>query len=136
MQHMCTKASRHCFPEFSRVYTSTRSTQPHISRTHISECLLALLSFASVVPIQDYTSQSPHLVDQVFVYVCIFMCSCLYVSYMCALYCVRVYMYLYVCICFPTPSVCVLSMCVCVCFLRLLECDSRHDIKSHGLRRV
>ena len=27
-------------------------------------------------------------------------------------------------------------VCVCVCFLRLLECDSWHDVKSHGLRGV
>ena len=53
------------------------------------ECLLALLSFASVVPIQDYTLQSPHLVDQVFVYVCMFMCSCLHVCFLCV--CVGVY---------------------------------------------
>ena len=55
-------------------------------------------------------------------------------------YCVRVYMYLYVCFYCPTPSVCVRSMCVCVCvcvcFLRLLECDSGHDNKSHGLQSV
>jgi hypothetical protein len=27
VRHMNTKASRHCFPKFSKVYTSTRSTQ-------------------------------------------------------------------------------------------------------------
>jgi hypothetical protein len=67
-----------------------------------------------VVPIQDYTLQSPHLVDQVFRRVCLY---------------VRVLVF-----------ACVLSVCVCVCVRassgRLLECDSWHDIKSHGLRKV
>ena len=89
------------------------------------ECLLALLSFASVVPIQDYTLQSPYLVDWVFVYVCMFVCSCLPVCFLC------------VCVCASASSACwsvtlgtTLRVTVCA------ECYPRRDTGGHGPRTV